>query len=60
MRKLTHTLGGSAAPSKISCSEVTSEAIFVLKFIFGLNATRTPGRVFLELRLQSYTAVGHW
>ena len=25
---------------KISCSEIASETIFVLKFIFGLNAAR--------------------
>ena len=35
---------------KIRCSEIASEAIFVLKFIFGLNPTRILGRVFLERR----------
>ena len=28
---------------KIRCSEIASEAIFVLKFIFGLDAARIPG-----------------
>ena len=28
---------------KLGCSEMASEAIFVLKFIFGLDATRIPG-----------------
>ena len=36
---------------KIRCSEIASEAIFVLKFIFGLDAARIPGRVFLERHL---------
>ena len=44
----THTLGGSGACSprknvKIWCSEIASEAIFVLKFIFGLDAARILG-----------------
>ena len=42
----THMLGGSQGmlpPIKISCSEIASEAVFVLKFIFGLNAARIPG-----------------
>ena len=41
----THTLGGSGGmpPQKIRCSEIASEVIFVLKFIFGLDATRIPG-----------------
>ena len=30
-------------PQKILCSEIASEAIFVLKFIFGLDAARIPG-----------------
>ena len=43
----THTLGGlgHAPPEKffkIRCSEIASEAIFVLKFIFGLDAARIP------------------
>ena len=28
---------------KIRCSEIASEAIFALKFIFGLNAARISG-----------------
>ena len=28
---------------KIRCSEIASEATFVLKFIFGLDAARIPG-----------------
>ena len=44
----THTLGGLGACSprkilKIWCSEIASEAIFVLKFIFGLDAARILG-----------------
>ena len=41
----THELGGSGGmlPQKIRCSEIASEAIFVLKFIFGLDAARIPG-----------------
>ena len=44
----THVLGASRGmlPQKIfkiRCSEIASEAIFVLKFIFGLNAARIPG-----------------
>ena len=37
-----HILGGSGGmlPRKIRCSEIVSEAIFVLKFIFGLDAAR--------------------
>ena len=43
-----HALGGLGACSprnifKIRCSEIASEAIFVLKFIFVLNAARIPG-----------------
>ena len=43
-----HTLGGSGACSsrkilKIWCSEITSDTIFVLKFIFGLDAARILG-----------------
>ena len=40
-----HELRGSGdmLPRKIWCSEIASEAIFVLKFIFGLNAARIPG-----------------
>ena len=30
-------------PHKIRCSEIASEAILVLKFIFGLDAARIPG-----------------
>ena len=50
-----HALGGLGACSprkkfKIRCSEIASEAIFVLKFIFGLDAARIPARVFLERR----------
>ena len=30
-------------PRKIRCSEIISDAIFVLKFIFGLDAARIPG-----------------
>ena len=42
-----HALGGLEACSprkifKIRCSEIASEAIFVLKFIFGLDAARIP------------------
>ena len=48
MRKHTHTreVWGHAPPEKkikIKCSEITSEAIFVLKFIFRLDAARIPG-----------------
>ena len=41
----THALGGPGGmvPQKILCSEIASEAIFVLKFIFGLDAARIPG-----------------
>ena len=42
----THVLGksGCMVPQfKIRCSEIASEVIFVLKFIFGLDATRIPG-----------------
>ena len=45
----THALGrcGGMLPQKIffkiRCSEIASEAIFVLKFIFGLDAARIPG-----------------
>ena len=35
---------------KIRCSEIASEAIFILKFIFGLDATRIPGPSVLEHR----------
>ena len=31
---------GHAPPGKILCSEIASEAIFVLKLIFGLDAAR--------------------
>ena len=50
MRKYAHTRGVCSPRKKfkIRCSEIASEAIFVLKFIFGLNAARIPGRVFLE------------
>ena len=47
-----HALGesGGMLPQKIRCSEIASEAIFVLKFIFGLNAAGIPGpSVFGEL-----------
>ena len=45
MHKHAHARGvwGHAPPEKIMCSEITSEVIFVLKFIFGLNAARIPG-----------------
>ena len=51
----THELGrsGGMLPRKIykiRCSEIASEAIFVLKFIFGLDATRIPGPSVLERR----------
>ena len=44
----THALGGLGACSprkilKIRCCGIASEAIFVLKFIFGLDATRILG-----------------
>ena len=44
----THALGesGGMLPQKsfkIRCSEIASEAIFLLKFIFGLDAVRIPG-----------------
>ena len=43
----THALGGSGGmvPQKIfktRCSEIASEAIFVLKFMFVLDAARIP------------------
>ena len=49
----THTLGGCGgmAPQKIRCSEIASEAIFILKFIFGLDATRIPGLSAFEAQL---------
>ena len=37
----THALRGSGG--MLPCSEIAFEAIFVLKFIFGLDATRIPG-----------------
>ena len=40
------TNDGACSPRKIfkiRCSEIASEAIFVLKFIFGLDAARIPG-----------------
>ena len=45
----THERGGSGGMLprkifKIRCSEIASEAIFVLKFIFGLDAARIPAR----------------
>ena len=48
MRKHAHTRGvwGHALPEKfvkIRCSKIASGAIFVLKFIFGLDAARIPG-----------------
>ena len=48
MRKHVHTRGvwGHAPPEnflKIWCSEIASEVIFVLKFIFGLDAARILG-----------------
>ena len=48
MRKHTHARGvwGHAPPKKflkIRCSEIASEAISVLKFIFGLDAARILG-----------------
>ena len=33
---------GHAPPEKNRCSEIASEAIFVLKFIFRLDAARIP------------------
>ena len=36
---------------KSRCSEIASEAIFVLKFMFVLDAARIPARVFLDRRL---------
>ena len=47
VRISTHAVGGSGGmlPQKnfkIRCSEIASGAIFVLKFIFGLDATRIP------------------
>ena len=45
----TYMLGGSGACSppqiffQIRCSEIAFEAVFVLKFIFGLDAARIPG-----------------
>ena len=41
----THALGAGSLRKffKIRCSEIASEAIFVLKFIFGLDAARIPG-----------------
>ena len=48
----THALGesGGMLPQKIRCSEIASEAIFVLKYIFGLDAATIPGpSVFGEL-----------
>ena len=41
-----HMLGGSGSmlpQKKFRCSEIASAAIFVLKFIFGLDAARIPG-----------------
>ena len=48
MHKHAHARGvwGHAPPEKmfkIMCSEITSEVIFVLKVIFGLNAARILG-----------------
>jgi len=48
MRKHVHARGvwGHAPPEnflKIWCSEIASEAIFVLKFILGLDAARVLG-----------------
>ena len=48
-----HALGGLEACSskkffEIRCSEIASEAIFVLKFIFGLDAARILGPSVLE------------
>ena len=56
MRKHARTRGDLRACTpqkifKIRCCEIASEAIFVLKFIFGLDATGIPGRVLLERRL---------
>ena len=42
----TREVWGHAPPEiffKIRCSEIASEVIFVLKFIFGLDAARIPG-----------------
>ena len=49
----THTLGGFGAcsPRKSRCSEIASEAIFVLKFIFGLDAARILGPSVFEALL---------
>ena len=46
----TQALGGSGAcsPRKSRCSDIASEAIFVLKLIFGLDAARIQGQAFME------------
>ena len=51
MHKHAHTRGGSRGmlPQNfflffiIRCFEISSEAMFVLKFMFGLDAARIPG-----------------
>ena len=44
MMVCAHAMGvwGHAPPEKNRCSEIASEAIFVLKFIFRLDAARIP------------------
>ena len=45
---------------KIRCSEIASETILVLKFIFGLKATKISCPRVLVHHVPCYTAAGHW
>ena len=67
----THMLGGSGGMLsqkifKFRCSEIASEAIFVLKFIFlfflylDVMPLEYQARVFLERCQPCDTTVGHW
>ena len=65
VRKHAHARGvwGHAHPEiffKFWCSEIAFEAIFVLKFIFGLDAARILGPSVVGALLAFYTAVSHW